>query len=216
MISTMSVDAVYSICQEEFIKYGYRVKFPANTDPHKTYQWRYLEKLCKNLEQWDFDEGTARVFINSVAEYAKSKKLLHKGLSIFHQSNVLQICYNKVTKIQDNRTQRLETIQSIHNKLHVRCGSRPPLKVLSERGGLGCDYNIVKWYLNGDLNDLYLSVSEPCLKAITIVAQKDNEQRRMLPQDSKIFGIWVAVSEDYDFKRELKAILGSEWRSLCL
>ncbi len=207
------ITQVWSWCKDAFARRGSILKFPEHTEPHKTYQWRYAKRLAETLEEWEFDDHTAIAFIDSAASYVKERKLLHKGLSAFFQSNILEVCYDRLESQQCNEIKKLESLRSTREFLDGQI--RPTTRALLNRQRLGARYNIVEWFTSGNICKLYLALSASCTYVLGVVAKQDQLQRTLLPSSAELFCERSAIDRDQSLRREAEAILGSDWRKLC-
>ena len=49
--------ATYAIFKRTMRKYNKQVSFPKNTDPRKTYTWRYIANFIQNVDAMELGEG---------------------------------------------------------------------------------------------------------------------------------------------------------------
>lgn len=210
VINNERISQVVDWCILSYSKAGHRLQFPRNTNPQKTYLWCYASKLAQKLDEWEFDDSTSKAFIDHATKYAKEKKLLHKGLSIFCQGNILQICYERFEK-QDKRSESLlNSIRKSKSFLDSKAVKGSHLKALLGRPNPNAFFNIVEWYELGKISALYLAKSKSCCQAIAKINKIDPDQREMLPSQSELF--ILAQNNNH----EIRKILGSDWRKVCL
>jgi len=203
-------------CQAAFASRGRKLTFPKHTDPRKTYQWRYAARLARKIEEWGFDDATAKVFISSAVDYVSEKKLLHKGLSVFFQSNMLEVCYNRIRKHASKIANRIEQLRLAHDFVVVKCAGRPLVSVLLSRDSFDKFRNVVQWYDTGRINILYLALSIGCTSALSKLAVIAGEERSLLPTESELYCLAVDFVKDDELRLQAKSILGNDWRELCL
>lgn len=202
-------------CQDAFASRGRKLTFPKHTDPRKTYQWRYAAKLAQKLEEWGFDDSTAKTFINFAVDYVSEKRLLHKGLSVFFQSNMLEVCYERIQKHATKVSGRLEQLRLMHRFVTAKCAGNPLVSVLLNRDSFDKFRNIVQWFENGQINVLYLSLSLGCTAALSRLDIIAAEERSLLPPKSELYCLAIDFIKDEELRSQVKAILGSDWRELC-
>lgn len=215
-IDTSRVHQVWEWCCSSYAKVGYILRFPKNTDPQKTYQWRYAARLAKQLDEWDFDDKTCQVFIDHVAAYSKEKRLLRKGLAAFSQTNILQICYDRLEKFHQRSESVITTLARTNHFLSQQSKSCSFEQCLLHRDSPDAFFNVVDWYDIGKLPTVYIALSKSCMSALSKIARIDPDQRKMLPTRSKLF---IARQNFVENSMEIgpaKAALGNDWRELCL
>ena len=206
---------VWGWCQSAFLEHGHKLSFPPLTDPRKTYQWRHARRLATQLAEWHFDDQTAQVYLGLAAGYIKSKKLLHKGLSAFFQSNMLQLCHTKMEERIRFDEERIKSIDAAHRFLRSKCGDVPTERVLLRRESFDSFRNIVVWHGSSNLPAVYMAVSRPCMIAINALEEKLPQERVLLPSKAALFSLMTTISEDVHLRTNVRSILGDDWRSLC-
>jgi hypothetical protein len=202
-------------CQDAFAAKGRKLVFPKHADPQKTYQWRYAAKLTQKIDEWGFDKPTAKAFINFAVGYVDERKLLHKGLSIFFQSNMLDVCCDRMQKHSTRLSNRIEQLRLSHKFITTKCNNKPLVGVLLNRISFNKLRNIVRWYENGDLCVIYLAVSIASTEALEKLAIIAPNERILLPTKAELYCLAVDFSKDSDFCPQAKAILGNDWRAIC-
>jgi hypothetical protein len=203
-------------CQEAFAENGIKLTFPKNTNPQKTYQWRYITKLTQRIDEWELDRATAKAFIYFSVSYMKEKKLLHKGLSVFFQGNMADVCYDRMQKQLTNADHNLERIRNAHTFVMSRCNNKSAVALFLNRESFGKLRNIVRWYKSGDITDAYLATSLACTEALSKLSVIAPNERDLLPTESELYCVAIRLTKDGDFRPKAKAILGNDWRmTLC-
>jgi len=199
-------------CQEAFAAQGVKLTFPKNTDPKKTYQWRYVTRLANKIDEWELDRPTAKAFINFAVGYVKEKKLLHKGLSVFFQGNMMDICLDRMQKYASSSSDRITQLNSVHKFINDRRNGRSAVALLLSRESFGKLRNIVRWYKSGDITEAYLSMSAACTEALSKLAIVAPHERILLPTESELCCLAIDLSKDGDFRAKAKSILNNDWR----
>jgi hypothetical protein len=203
-------------CQEAFATQGVRLSFPKNTDPKKTYQWRYITRLANKIDEWELDKPTARAFINFAVGYMKEKKLLHKGLSVFFQGNMMDVCFDRMQKHAASSSNCLTQLNTVHKFINDRCNSKSAAALLLNRESFGKLRNIVRWYKSGDIIEAYLAMSVACTEALSKLAIVAPHERILLPTESELYCLAINLTKDGDFRAKAKSILDDDWRmALC-
>lgn len=207
---------VWNWCVDSYAKVGQILRFPGNTSPQKTYQWRYAKKLAQKLEEWDFDDNTCQVFIDHVAAYSREKNLLHKGLAAFFQTNILEICYNRLERSYQKSESTVDLLARTKSLLDERSVKGSILKGLLDRPAPDALFNLITWYELGEIPKLYMALSKSCTQALAQIAKLDPDQRSMLPNKSELFITAKNFVSNRASKRQAKVALGIDWRELCL
>ena len=207
---------VWRWCNTAFADKGRILRFPANTDPKDTYQWRYATRLARRLEEWDLDDETARAFIVTAVRYAYDHSLLHKGMAAFFQSNILEVCYERMMQESKTSSTQLDSLKVTKDFLDRQNGSGNMVDILLQRERLGSFTNIVQWYLAGKIYDLYVALSLSCYRAINRLEKKDPTERDHLPKRVDIFLLRSNFIRDKSNKQKAIEILKEDWREMCL
>jgi hypothetical protein len=211
-----STEKVWNWCKEAFAKNGFNLRFPQSTDRYKTYQWRYASRLAQQFEEWEFDDDTAAAFLDTAVSYIRGKRLLRKGLSAFFQSNMLQICYDRLSELDNLTESRICQISRSHKFVDNRRKGRSIRDTL-----LACDdsrtrNNVVEWYEVDKVTASYLAISISCTNALAQLSRIDIDQRELLPSTGELFCLCSELSEDSTLKQQALIILGNDWRQSCL
>jgi hypothetical protein len=221
MLSSLEVDderinTVFTWCQKSFSNVGHKLQFPKGTDPRKTYKWQHVKKLAYKLAEWEFDDDTSRTFIDQVAQHARDNKLLRKGLSAFFQSNILEVCNERLEQSQKRSDSALTSLSRTHDFLVRESNGRPIRFCLVDRADPNAFFNLVTWFETGKITTTYLAVSEECRKALIRIKKTDPDQRELLPSTLNLFAKFKQCSCNLDFSNQAQKILGKDWRSNCV
>ncbi len=220
MITTADrTSLVWHWCRDAYLRIGGRcLELPKDTDPHKTYQWRYLCALDKKLAEWGFDNDLARAFIDTAVRYAVRRKLLSKGLSIFGQKNLLDECHKELcaaSRKQDDVVTILGRTRKWLGDMATEHGISDLTGLLLRRRAIGSHTNLVRWYQGGDLPEVYLAISRSCGSALVQLATSDKVERSVLPADMRLYLVRTAVLRDALVKFEVRNLLKDDWRKQC-
>jgi len=210
-------DAVWKVwnwCIDAFGRCGQTLKFPDNTNPIKTYQWRYTARLVRKLEEWEFDDQASVIFIRYAVEYARDKRLLRKGLSAFFQNNILDICYDRIDSECEEIDKRLALLRKNHSFLLAHTDGKLFINVLLSRSAPDTYYNIVEWFERHRISTIYMALSRSCTVALSRLSKTSPEQRSLLPKSSELFCIMNELTNNVAFRRQALLILGNDWREL--
>lgn len=207
---------IWNWCLDEYLRNGRTLKFPPKTDPHNTYQWRYITAIAKKFEDWDFDDVTCKKFLEVAARYAREQKILYKGLSVLHQSNMLDTCYKLLQEEQKNNGRNIASLQSAHNWVMSRCNGSNPVDILLYRRREGALCNLTQWHKARRIPDHYMAISKVCCKALAELARHHPWEREMLPPQIDLHLLRRDMSHDVGTLKKIRKILGDQWRHSCL
>lgn len=200
-ITENDIYELYKLCNQMYAKHNISIKFPSHTDPTKTYQWRYLKSLHSKFGQWGFDDDMKANFIKFAIAYAKRNGYLHKGLAIFHQSNIIDLCYEEAKKSHSAFESNAVMILKQHRWLVKQAGSDTIENVLLNRQGFY--KNIVLWHQSSNISGLYISVSKACLQAYKKLTKAETE---MVPSLETLYFLRQSFTANPDSKRIISVI----------
>tara|TARA_R110000751_G_scaffold15863_2_gene50988 strand:- start:549 stop:1232 length:684 start_codon:yes stop_codon:yes gene_type:complete len=203
---------VWEWCSEAYIRYGRKLMFPANTDPTKTYQWRYVKSIAKKFEEWEFDEVTSRRFINIAIERSRTLKIMHKGLAALHQGNLLDVCYKILQEESSDNSQLICSLADSKKWVASHVDGKGTIEVLLDKSNPDAFCNLVKWYQASKLSELYLSLSKSCGRAIKRV---NGDEVEMLPSATRLYKIRNKFYQDVSNQKRSKEILGKDCKVSC-
>ena len=209
--SSNDVLKIWEWCSIAWARCGHRLKFPANTDPQKTYQWRFAKRLCEKFAEWGFDDITSQAYIHSAAEYIKERKLLRKGLTVFFQSNLADICYQRLYKARSTTTDRLEALSESKRFVDARTITTT-IGTLLSRSSLDAYANIVEWYQSNNITQLYIALSKSSTVALHRLTSLHPAQRVLLPSAAELYGVRASALENIELRNQAEEILDVDWR----
>lgn len=190
------IELIWNMCFEIYLQYGYKLSFPKNTDPQKTYQWRYLSAIAKKFIEWDFDIDMSKRFIDIAVKYSKSIGTIHKGLSALHQNNILDMCYKQVISDVDKSSQSTGSLRSIKSWLDSKINGNDPYCILSKRNTPDSFCNLTLWYQASRISPLFLSLSKTCMRVYNSII--DECELAMLPKATTLYVIRTSFLDDAD------------------
>jgi hypothetical protein len=206
---------IWSWCSEAYLRHGRKMTLPHGTDPAKTYQWRYTIAIARKFEEWDFDEETAKRFIDIAVRHSKQSGTLQKGLASLHQGNILDICYEILQKESDRNVQTIESIKHIHKWLHKKAVSRDLLQVLLHRDDPEGFTNLAMWFQATRVTALYMALSRTCGQAMAILNRDSPEERGLLPRQTELFLLRQEFLHDHSNLIMAREIFANDWRVPC-
>lgn len=200
-IESIEDDEIYTIwhiCQDVYKNLGYDLNFPKGTDPKKTYQWRYLKSILAKFRLWSLTTDEMHAFIKIAAEQAKSTGLLHKGLSVLHQNNLLEVSYDRYKRSIRNEDQNVNLLLKHHKWLLKQANGDSIRNILLKKQG--SMKNIVLWYESHSISALYIALSKMCMLAY---AQLSPAELSMMPTKSQLY----LIRQDFMVNPKAKQIM---------
>ena len=194
---------LFKYAQSSFGRAGINIAFPKDTDPKKTYKWRYLFKFAQKLDELQITNEVACRLIDAVATYAVRSKQLHKGLALLVSDSVLETCCKDIERCDKSRDTIIDRICKDAKFVRVN----DPMARSSEHGLP----NIVKWHMRGLVSELYISLSEKCENAII---KLDKVERSMLPSTKELALTAAATMKDVRIKHKIRSIMGDDLRGI--
>jgi len=214
-VSADQIWKVWNWCSDSYLRHGIRLSFPKNTQPEKTYQWRYCRSLAEKFDEWDFDDETSVRFIDTAVKHAKKIGVLRKGLAVLHQGNMLDVVYSLLQEEATLYSQSIDSIQATKRWMDQQIGSNPPLEVLLHRERDGAFCNVTIWYQANKLSALYIALSKSCCKALAKLKKLELDEREMLPKVTDLYRLRYDFLRDVNNLKQARSTLGDDWRELC-
>jgi len=203
---------IWQWCSDAYLRYGHRLALPANTDPCKTYQWRYVTAISGKFDEWGFDDQTAQKFINLAVEYAKKINMLWKGLAVLHQNNMLDKCYEMLQNEIDTNNHIIEGLKRSKDWVDRQTNKTSSIDILLSRPNEDAFCNLTMWYRSNKITDLYLALSKKCCQALTML---DKVERSVFPSKSHLYMMRTELSGNVHVLKAARQILFDDWRELC-
>lgn len=177
------LDDLWQLSVDAFAKYNIVLKLPMHTDKRKTYQWRYLAKMNQNFKKWKLAEEEIKQFLSIAVEYAKKNRIAFKGLSLFHQNNILKVCYDRLVARLEQRKRTLKSLRDMQRWFKEQVADRDAIAVCLERNGRFSLCNLAKWYQSSKINPLFMALNKPCMIAMDMVEDLD---KALLPSKAEL------------------------------
>lgn len=216
-LSSDQIHEIWSLCSDAYLRHGRRLSFPKGTEPTKTYQWRYVTAIAKKFAEWDFDEPTAKRFLDIAINHSKQSGTIQKGMAIFLQSNILEICYNKLKAETTTDSKVIDSLVAIRKWLQQKAGSENLLSVLLDRRDSDSFCNLAIWFQASKISPLYLSLSKTCAQALARLNRDCPDERQLLPKQTKLYIIRDEFLQcDSMNLASVREIFVNDWREPCL
>lgn len=186
------------------------MSFPPNTDPRKTYKWRYLENFCDKIDEWGITESTAYRVIDAMVEHAKRHGQLHqRGIAILSSEQMLDIGYESLCRNEQTIDTIVERIRSDRKFIL----SLPNLDLLSARENPNSFTNLVKWATQGKISLYYIAISKSCGLAMRKLDKFEREM--IIPRTIELVEARRIICKNVITKHKIKLILREDWGLEC-
>lgn len=208
-IADVKVFTVYSWFQNEMRRVGRKIKLPKCKDQTKTYQFRWTKSfVSKCYGEWELDDQTINMLIGDIVDYAKSRKLLDRGTQILSMGNITDICYKGLKTLAADEVSLIDEVGSCHKFLHQQAHDKDTLvRRLVESDSGGCS-NLLYWYNQGHLTEVYMALSKSCSQALSKLPKMEKEE---LPSGFELLRICTHTVSN-DLLPKLRAVMGSDLR----
>ena len=187
---------IYEWYRSAMLSVGNGISFPKGTDPTKTYTFRAVKKFAQKMVDWEFDESTIRLFIQTAVRYAKNRKLLSKGAYLLTMNSVLEVCYEELQhqmvmhKALDSELveshQFMQSLGSTRSEIYRRL--RRPISYG------GCN-SLIYYYNTDKISISYISLSIICG---AVLSKINLDERSEVPTDIDLLKLRVRLLSDYD------------------
>ncbi len=218
-ISDAYIFKLWDICFKAYLQHGYKLSFPHNTDPKRTYHWKYLKSIAVKFNRWEFDEATIIRFIDIAVKRVKYKQLLCKGLSALHQKNLFDLVYKDLMRENEESARLIEIIESsrkyLLSKLNSGTSRKELVKALLTREKFNKSYAITNAFMSKKITKQYMALSYSCNKSISFLKEKNDGDTILLPSLEELYVERChLLSRDAGFVCKLTEILQNDWRSM--
>lgn len=187
------------------------INFPKNTDPTKTYAWRYLQNFVRRCEEQDIEDDLIPEMVNAIVHASnRDGSLARRGIAVLDQRDIISV---GIAKLEREAQQEQEGIDEIKRsyafllKQKTERNKKTLYDLLIEKQKLGGRANIIRWYESRHIGVGFLALSKSCKDALKYL---NEDQRSLLPNDRSLRQIRIKVLMDSDKKRILKNILNKE------
>lgn len=207
-LTDIKIFTVYSWFQSEMHRVGRKIKLPKCKDPTKTYQYRWTKNFVHKCNEWGLDDKTIAMLVGNMVDYAKRQKLLDRGTQILSMGNIADICYQGLKTLDDDEASLIEELRSCNGFLDGQLHNKNNLvRRLIESDSGGCS-NLLFWYNQGHLTEVYMALSKGCNKALAKLPLTEKEE---LPSNFELFRICTHTVSN-ELLPKLKEIMGSDLR----
>jgi hypothetical protein len=151
--------------------------------------------MTHKFNEWGFNTDTCKKFIDIAVDYAKDLKVLEKGLSVLHQKNMLNICYDKLQRssgVEDNVTCRLEL-----SKKNINAVNGDIMTFLLKRNDSMSFRNITNWYMSQMICKEYLAISKSAIRTLQAISSIDKDERALMPSDAALYLLRIRIMDTY-------------------
>ena len=136
-----------------------------------------------NFKKWNLNKQEIAKFLEIAVKYAKHNRIAFKGLSLFHQNNILQICYDRLKAIIAQRNRIARSLKQMQSWFNDQIAEADPVEVCLRKSSKNAMCNLAKWYQSSKINPLFMALSRPCMIAVDMVGDTD---RSLLPTKAEL------------------------------
>lgn len=195
-------------------RYGKSVSFPKNTDPTKTYSWRYFVKFLERYDKLELDDDIMPSVMSAIADYARKHNLLRCGCSMLMKIDLAKICEKKFEQEAEYESKTLEDIERSHNflceQLRLERTKDPHLTLeglLIKRVSRRAYANITRWNGAGQITTRYIAVSKLCRR---VLRRLDDHELNLFPTPRQFLKIRLNLTMPGPLLDGLRSILGED------
>lgn len=177
---------VWQWCFESYLRHNIKLKLPIAKDYTKTYQWRFVKAITDKFNDWDFNNDTCKRFIDIAVTHAKELGVLHKGLSILHQHNMMDICYKKLKSENERSDFILEKIIDTKRFLESLKLSNYKLYMLKRNHNKALT-NFTTLFMSRMIHTEFISLNRCSIDIVNCLDSIDPDERKLLPTDAALY-----------------------------
>lgn len=203
---------LYRIFKNEMRKYGRSVSFPKNTDPTKTYSWRYLNNFLNNYDKLlQLEDDEFPIVVEEIVAHAKQRKWLNCGLSILNKVDIVKVCCDRFQRDINDEEQLIISIKKAHAFLKRKLKGQDIklFDLLSYRQSRRAYCNMTSWYNAGYLTIGYIAISKTCKNVIRSL-DKNNDELNLYPTARQFMSIRFRLISKKNILQQLRQILGKD------
>lgn len=209
MTTTTEVDAkilsVFKILKRTMIKYGKFVSFPDDTDPKKTYNWRYISNFIIKLEAYGLHENFYPQIITAIVEHARRKNLLKRGIAVLLRTDLLELA---IKRLEQDCKKEIQTFETIRRSYQLVYDQTEPeqlyYKTLLKKQVRNGYTDIVRWFLAGNIAMDYIVVSRSARIALGSLSPIE---RSNFPDAKTLLRMRVKILSHEELIRKLRETL---------
>ncbi len=176
---------------------------PQDTDPTKTYKWRYVKHFLKRVDEWNITDDFAFKIIDAIVTYAKQNKQTRKGLSLLASDQILDKVFDIVQEGQKSEKSLASKLQRESELIHST-------NLLESKHAKGMPM-IVKLFLQNKISITILAYSKICQNTMMKLSKVD---RQMLPSGKQLILTRMNTNNNPSLKSSIRSVLGSDWNKM--
>ena len=221
-VTPAEIQTTLNLVHRIYAAHGYKFSLPQNTNPTKTYQWRYATLLTKYFKYWQLDAGMQHRYVEVAISYMATNGLVAKGLSVICQDNIHNLVMDHLQSELDHNADAIADIERTHTWLANNVAAGNPHNTSTGIGSTGSTRvasllqrrvplafcNIVKWYMEQHISDLYITLSRSMRKALNSL---DSSERAMLPSDINLYVLRARFTAFTTNVTSAQRILGEDY-----
>lgn len=211
---TKRIIQVYKTFKRILKRYGRNISFPKDTDPSKTYSWRFLSKFIDDYDKLGLDDSMMNPIIEQLIREADHRKMLRCGISILSKFDLLQLAHDKLKyELQQQKhiiDEIIKSHQFVSTQLDQKRTKDPCLTIeqmLSYQPNRRSYANITRWFESGYLALGYIAISRSCKRAIS---KLDEQQQQIFPDPLQFMAVRLRLLSDQQHVGRMRQLLGKD------
>jgi hypothetical protein len=153
-------------------------------------------------------EDNLPIIVEAIVEYAHKRGMLHRGIAVLDQKNILDIVLAKLEREgreEEDITKAIEDSEMFVRK-QLPVGSKAHF-LLAQRPNRTAYSNITRWYKANQISIGYIAVSRECKKALGTLSHDELE---LFPQPVDLLRMRLQLISNHSIVERLKTTLGND------
>jgi hypothetical protein len=189
-------------------KHGQRISLSVKTDPRKTYNWRFLSHFLDEIEKYEMNEHMVQRAIEALIGDAKNHRMLHRGMAILNNPNLIHICVAKLEREIREEREKVDRIDRTHSFIQEKCAEAiDTVGILLSKDNPLAYSNMTRWYQTGKIDIGYIALSKTCMRAL---GKMDKVERMCYPTPRQLLQMRLMYLSDDVVHMKLKNTLKND------
>jgi hypothetical protein len=191
----------YQIFKQKMAQCGKMISFPKNTDPRKTYSWRYVLNFVKKFDENELPNESMTMVIGAIIKHANERGMIDRGFAILGHGDLLSIIHQKLAHDVNEEHDILMLVSKSHEFLTQQ--DKGALTNYSTRNGFA---NITRWYESGHLDINHIAISKICRRSLNAIK---SHERGLFPDTKSLYKLRLKLINS-PLLGKLREILGDD------
>jgi len=208
-VKSQRIIKAYKILQSIMGQYGKKISFPNNTDPRKTYSWRYLSKFIDRYDQLELGDQVMTDVLGAMVTEAHNKKYIGCGVSLLNKVDIITVYHKTLETEIDIMKKQLANIKKSFDFLDQKEKELKQDKctLLANRPHKKSYTFLTRWYDSGFLSIEYIMVSKSCRQVLKNLGK---DERLIFPKFGDLMKIYLKLTRE-EIKEQICKILGNDF-----